>query len=83
MKKKPYARIEYINCSTDYDYTICELSDIEQQIEVFKTDNEDLDAVGYNNWKDHGKLPAITITLVMLTDAEYLKWFRENVEDHA
>jgi len=83
IKKKPFAKIEYVNCSTDYKTTICELYDIETHIECFKQDNEDLDEVGYNEWKDNGYLPEIKISIVMMSDPEYLQWFTDNVEASA
>lgn len=83
MKKKPFAKIEYINCSTDYRYTICELSDIESNIEVFKQDNEDLDEAGYKEWEDKGYLPEIKLSIVMMSDMEYLDWFTKYVEANA
>lgn len=80
MEKKPFARIEYTNCSPDYESTICELNDIDSQIECFKQDVEDLDEAGYNDWKAKGYLPEIRITVIMLTDDEYAKWFVKNVK---
>jgi len=83
MKKKPFAKIYYVNSSLDYTNTICELSDIAEQIECFKRDNEDLDEAGYNEWKSKDYLPSITITIVMMTDPEYIQWFVDNVESNA
>jgi len=81
--KKPYAKIYYNNCSVDYDYTIVPLPDIPDYIEVFKQDNEDVDEAGFNDWQTKGYLPSITISLVMMTDAEFTEWFVTNVENHA
>lgn len=83
MKKKPYAKIEYTNLSPDYTYTICELSDINDHIECFKHDTEDLDHTGFDEWKDKGYLPEIKLTVVMMSDPEYLEWFTKYVEPTA
>lgn len=75
MEKKPYARIEFINCEVNYGHTICPWSEVESQIQVAQSQFEDVDEKGFNYWKDNGYLPSITITLVMLTESEWQKAF--------
>ena len=81
--KKPYAKIEYNNLPLAYDWTIVPLNDINDNIEVFKNDVEDLDEEGFKTWESKNQLPDVKITVVMMTDEEYEKWFIENVESKA
>jgi hypothetical protein len=83
MTKKPFARIEYINCSPDYTSTICELDDIETHIECFKQDNEHMNEFGYDLDSANNMLPEIKITLIMMTGPEYIAWFTKYVEANA
>lgn len=78
--KKPYAKIEYTNLSPDYETTICPLSDIPDNIECFKQDVEDVDEVGFTHWQESGYFPSVRISLVMMTDDEYSKWFDKYVK---
>lgn len=73
MEKKPYARIDFENCDLDYDYTICEFSEVGSQLESFTIQVEDLDEKGFNEWKDQRYLPTATVSVVMLTDEEFEK----------
>lgn len=81
--KKPYARIDFINCNTTYDYTICEWQEVAEYIDLVKQQAEDLDEEGYNNWYVKEYLPEATISVVMMTDKEFSDWFRDNVEANA
>jgi hypothetical protein len=83
MEKKPYARIDFINMNLDYESTICPLSDINDNVELFKNDVEDLDEIGYNTWKERDCIPEIQITVIFLTDDEFTQWFIDNVESKA
>lgn len=76
MEKKPYVRIDFKNCSSvDYDYTICNWADVSDYIESLNSDFQ------YQNDKEN--LPEVKLTVVMLTDEEFEKWFIENVEINA
>lgn len=77
---RPYAKIEYTNLSLSYDYTICPLTDIWDNVECIKQEVEDVDEVGYKLWERHGCLPEIKISIVMMSDAEFDKWFTKNVK---
>lgn len=74
--KKPYAKIEFTNCETTYDYTICPWSEVGSQIQAAQSSFEDVDEVGFNIWKLKTYLPEIKITLVMLTDKQWAKEFK-------
>lgn len=73
IEKYTYYRIEFNNCSMPYDYTICPEHEIEAQMH---------DALlAFDGWEDvHDEKPTIVITPVVMTSAEYDKWFKDNVE---
>lgn len=74
---KPYARIDFINCFLDYDYTFCEWCDVRFQLEIAESNFTDVDQIGFKHWKANGHLPEIKITLVMLTDNQFNKFMKK------
>lgn len=81
--KKPYARIDFVNCDTDYDYTICEWWDVPIYIHSVENACEGLDEVGFEIWNDKLLLPSATISIVMMTSDEFSEWFTINIESKA
>lgn len=75
--KKPYARIDYLNCNPDYDFTICPWGEVEAQIQISESNFTDIDEVAFDEMKNNSDLPEIKITLVMLTDKEFDKHFKK------
>lgn len=61
-EKKPYCRIEFKNCGTPYDYTVCEWSDIKHQMEIAESSFIDT---------EESEFPQIIITTVFITEEEY------------
>lgn len=78
--KKPYFKIQLKNCNTDYDYTICEWSDVLDYIELVKQNGEDFTEENYPVFEKEGWLPEANISIVMMTESEYEDWFRNNIE---
>ncbi len=76
---KPFARIDFKNL-TDYDYTICTWENVASYVDLVKDNAYDLDQVGYDIWKERGILPEVTVSVVMMTDPEFNKWFKKNVK---
>lgn len=76
MEKKPYARIDYLNCDLEYTYTICPWHEVSSQIESVESNFTDVDEVRFKEFEDEDYLPEIKITLVMLTDKEFDKHFK-------
>jgi hypothetical protein len=83
MKKRAYARIDFKNCDTQYEYTICDWPDVNNYTELVKLTAEDLDEEGFVSWKQNGYLPEVKISIVMMTEEEFSEWFRDNVEANA
>lgn len=83
MKKKPFVRIDFTNCDKDYDFTIVPFNDVNDYIQEFQNDNEDLDEQGYSLWEEKGSLPEMKLSIVMMTDKEYEEWFAKYVEPTA
>lgn len=81
--KKPYFKIKLKNCNTDYEYTICEWDDVADYIELVKHNSEDFTEEDYITFEKEGWLPEANISIIMMTDEEYLTWFRNNVEASA
>lgn len=81
--KKNFAKITYTNCdSVEYSYTICELQDINDNLFPIETDFKDFDKE--KEFKEFNySLPSITIELVKMTDRQFSKWFKDNVEKNA
>jgi len=80
--KKNYVKITYTNCdSLEYDYTICEWQNIEDNLYNAKEDMKNFDRKEFED-KNHA-FPSVTIEPVFMTDDEYDKWFVENVESNA
>lgn len=80
MEKKPYARIDFRNMNLEYDWTLCQLADVGDYVELFKNNVEDLDEIGFNIWRERGCVPEIEITVVFMSDKEFSKWFNKNVK---
>lgn len=68
--KKPYVKIEYNDCSPEYDYTICPFSMVADQIQSTQTDFEDIDEEGFEKLK-----PEVKLSVIFLTEEEWQKEF--------
>ena len=75
--KKPYARIDFINCFLDYDYTFCEWRDVRGQLEIVESNFTDVDQLLFIHWKANGCLPEIKITLVVLTVRQFNNFMKK------
>lgn len=75
MEKKPYARIEFINCDPNYKYCYCEWIDVSSQIEAAESNFSNMNEKYHEYAKENNNLPEIRITSVMLTYAEWQKAF--------
>lgn len=71
--KKAYVKIEYTDCSLDWDYTICPFEMVSEQISSAESDFCDIDELGREKCK-----PEIKMSVVFLTDkqweTEFKKW---------
>lgn len=82
--KKNYIKIQFKNCSVDYDYTIVPLEDVDDHIgSALAMDFEDVNEDDFEAAKEIGNTPQIILTPVQMTNAEYNKWFKDNVEKNA
>lgn len=81
--KKSYARIDFINCDTEYDYTICDWADVAQYAEQVRKEAENLDEKTFTSWNQMYLLPSVIISIVMMTEDEFSEWFKENIEKNA
>lgn len=70
-EKKSYVKIEFTECSMDYDYTICPFEMVADQISMAGSDFVDIDEIGHKKCK-----PEIKLSVVFLTDEEWGKEFK-------
>lgn len=66
MEKKPYIRIDFINCDLDYNYTICPWSDVPDQLQIAESNFAGID-------ESETVMPEIKLSVVFLTDEEFGK----------
>ena len=66
--KKPYVRIDFINCDLYYDYTICPWSDVPDQMQIAESNFIGIDESDFKNTQ-----PQIKLSVVFLTDEEWGK----------
>lgn len=64
---KNYVRIEFKNCGTPYDYTICPYNKLDDQLLIAQSSLEDYDPA---NDEEYGK-PEIIITPIQMDEAEF------------
>lgn len=76
-------KITWKNCSWDYDVTIVQFSELNDYMEIFYHEFEDLDPIGYSEWFVKGYIPECHLEPCQMTLAEYNKWFVENIESRA
>lgn len=74
--KKPYARIDFTNCSLECDYTICTWDEVGDYLTLCEGDFI-CDERGFLEWQLKGYVPKIEIQLVMLTDKEYNNFVKQ------
>lgn len=77
--ERNYAKVSYHNCGMDYDYTICQWHDLQDNLNIAETVFLDADP---KDFKEHGK-PSITIEPILMTDKQFEEWFIKNVESEA
>lgn len=68
---KNYCRIHFKNCGPDYDYTICEWSDVIDYIREADGDFDD---------PDENDKPQIIISSIQMTESDFGKFIEENYE---
>lgn len=68
--KKPYVRIDFINCELEYSYNICPWSMVEDQIQAAQSSFEDITKESFKEIK-----PEIKLSVVWLTDKQWQKEF--------
>ena len=83
MEKKPYVRIDFKNCGLDYDYTICSWADVPDYIQSVDPDFSFFNERVFNSYKDKDCLPEVKLTVIMMTDSEFEKWFIDHVQASA
>lgn len=75
--KQNYARIDFKNCGTDYDYNICPWNEVEDQIQIAEHAIVDANEADFEEFG----MPSITITPISMTDSEYSAFFNKIYKD--